>query len=118
MIQYLAERGPRLGHGFRSLLTQADAMTLARTFQKHTLRIVVGREVVAGHRVPPEAAIDIKTRSFSPFAQIRGFSRRQVARPTRGITPAVIASHGKIRIRLMSHADIFRACGCGHHNFG
>jgi len=71
----VAEAGSALGHGLRSLLAKADAMALTSSFQNYTVGVAVSGEVVAGHGIPAETAIDVEAGSLSTLMQIGGFSR-------------------------------------------
>ena len=67
MFQNFTERRSRLGHGSRSRLAQADAVTLTTSFEDDELRAAVSGEVIAGYRIPTETAIQGQPGSLSAF---------------------------------------------------
>ncbi len=59
-----AKTGALRGHGAGTTLTEADAMTLANSFQDNFVAVIVQGESVAGNSVPSQAADDRKTAVF------------------------------------------------------
>jgi len=55
-----AERGTAFGHGSRTTLTESNSVALTGPFQNYRPLFLSRRKVVAGHRIPAEAAIDGK----------------------------------------------------------
>ena len=107
----VAEAGSALGHGLRSLLAKADAMALTCSFQNYTVGVAVSDEVVAGHSVPAETAIDIQPESLSRFGKINTSSVRlcEMTDPMRWMAKAVIADCGEIRIAVTRQPHFLRS---------
>jgi hypothetical protein len=111
VVENLTERGPRLRHGFRSRLAESDAVSLARSVKNETLLVPIGDEVVTGHGVPAETAIDIQSGILSVLAQINtsGIGLRQTADPVRWMANAVLADCGKVRVSLSRQPHLPRS---------
>jgi len=67
----LLEAAAVFGHGFCAALTEADAVSLAGTFEDHLVALPVRSEIVAGHGVPAETAVDGESSGFA-FSNKRG----------------------------------------------
>src|SRR6266436_1277822 len=84
-------------------------MTLARAVQNHAVSVTPNREVIARHRIPAEAAVNVQPRSLSPFVQIFSFSLRYLAGPAPRIVETVIANYREIEIAAIGHAHLLRS---------
>ena len=65
MVEDLSEAAALFGHGLRTALTEADAVSLAGAFENHVLAFSARGEVVAGYSFSAETSVHGESSGFA-----------------------------------------------------
>src|SRR6266436_3938829 len=97
VVENLPEAAALFRHGLCAPLTEADAVSLASTFENHLLALLARGEIVARHSVPAETPVHGKSSRFA-FFKWCGILLRQSTGPTKRALVTEFAPDRKVGI--------------------